>query len=92
MLTGFSKTKWGTLTLPFPLAGLGMPGCTLYVSPIVSFPFIVSGGQGVWTLRLPSDPTLVGLSFFNQALVLDAQANPAGAVVSNAAEGIIGAR
>ena len=42
-------------------------------------------------LSIPSRASLVGLHFYQQALVLDpAAGNPAGAVMSNAAEGVIG--
>jgi hypothetical protein len=45
----------------------------------------------VWTLPIPDSPSLVGVLFYNQALVLDINAgNPFGAVVSDAMEGVVG--
>ena len=41
-------------------------------------------------LAIPNDGSLVGLNFFNQAFVLDPGVNPAGGVVTNAGEGVIG--
>jgi hypothetical protein len=49
-------------------------------------------GQAVHELPIPEWSGLIGLSFFNQAVVLDANANALGAVVSDAAEGVIGRR
>jgi hypothetical protein len=41
------------------------------------------------TLPVPNDPTLDGLEFFNQALVVDLGVNPAGVTVSNGGRGVI---
>ncbi|HEX5095889.1 MAG TPA: hypothetical protein VFX21_07750 [Acidimicrobiia bacterium] len=46
--------------------------------------------QAVWELPIPEVAVLVGVHFYNQALVLDPGANPFGAVVSDAAEGVVG--
>lgn len=74
-----------------PLAGFGMPGCGLAVSVDATFPLVGAANQAVWTLSIPDDPQLVGMPFYNQALVLDANApNVFGAVMSNAAFGVIG--
>lgn len=74
-----------------PLALVGMPGCGLSVTIDMTFPLVGSGNQAVWSLAIPDDPQLVGLPFHNQVLVLDANApNTFGAVMSNAAQGVIG--
>jgi hypothetical protein len=49
-----------------------------------------ANGRATFELPLPNWSGLVGLSFYNQALVLDPGANPLGAVVSDAAEAIVG--
>ena len=72
------------------LTSLGITGCTGYVSVDVAFLVATSGDTAQWTLDIPNHPSLLGLHFFNQALVEDGLANPFGAVVTNAAEGIIG--
>jgi hypothetical protein len=43
-----------------------------------------------YCLPIPNLPSLVGMHFCNQAVVLDPGANPLGAVISDAAEGVIG--
>ncbi len=79
------------LATPVPLAFAGMPGCDLHTTIDVTFPLAGANNQAKWFLAIPDDPTLVGFHFYNQALVFDANAgNPLGAVMSNAAEGVIG--
>jgi hypothetical protein len=47
--------------------------------------------MATFRLPIPGVPALVGLKFYNQALVLDPGAgNVIGAVVSEAAEGVVG--
>ncbi|MEM7198960.1 MAG: hypothetical protein AAF628_01755 [Planctomycetota bacterium] len=41
---------------------------------------------------MPTAPSLVGVEFFNQALVVDPAANPFGMTASNAGHGRLGAR
>jgi hypothetical protein len=92
MFTGFSITTWGPFALPLPLAAYGMPGCSLWVAPDVVYPVAVSGTAGQWDLPIPSVTSLVGVTFFNQGIVLDRPANQAGAVLSNAAGGVVSAK
>jgi hypothetical protein len=76
---------------PQSLANVGMPGCTLHVSPDMAMLIAGSGSSGMYRLPIPPLPALVGLRFYNQALVLDpAAGNVLGAVVSDAAEGVVG--
>ena len=85
---GFSKPPQ-----PVSLAGLGMPGCSLHID--VDAVALLSGqwNRAKFGLSIPSRASLVGLHFYQQALVLDpAAGNPAGAVMSNAAEGVVGHR
>ncbi|MFY9342046.1 MAG: hypothetical protein WAT39_06135 [Planctomycetota bacterium] len=78
-------------TPPTGLAGLGMPGCNWHVSLDATAVISGQGGQAVWNLPIPNVPSLVGIQFHNQALVLDpAAGNPMGAVVSDAATGVVG--
>jgi hypothetical protein len=78
--------------LPLDLTSLGLPGCELLVSGNVIEPLIVAGGIARWSLPVPPDPALVGATFHQQALVVDAGANAAGLLVSNGASGRIGTR
>jgi hypothetical protein len=84
MVFGWSRTA------PIPLAVLGLPGCSQHVT--VDAAVLLSGqdAQAQYRIGIPNAIGLVGLGFRNQAIVLDPAANAAGAVVSDAAEGIVG--
>jgi hypothetical protein len=82
---------WQRLPTPIDLGFLGMPGCAMHISLDGAALLAGQNGQAKWFLPIPNQPSLVGRHFFNQALVFDAAAgNPFGAVVSDAAEGVIG--
>ncbi len=49
-------------------------------------------GTATWEYDIPNNSEFVGLHFYNQALVWDPGYNPAGFIVSNAGEGVIGGR
>ena len=90
---GLSKTQWGDVTLPQDLAHFGLPGCTQYTSlDFVSLPLGNLGGTASWEIEIPSDPTLIELPFYVQAVVIDFGVNPGNAIITNAGEGVIGAR
>jgi hypothetical protein len=91
MVTGFSNAQWTGGSLPASLAGLGMPGCDLLVSPDVLEPLLAVGNTAQYALQLPGDPSFLGLVFHQQGLVFDpAVGNAFGAIVSNAATAAIG--
>jgi hypothetical protein len=76
---------------PVSLAAAGMPGCTLAVD--VDAAVVVSGQspEVMFRLPIPDSSLLVGLAFYQQALVLDPNAgNPLGAVMSEAMLGVVG--
>jgi alpha-tubulin suppressor-like RCC1 family protein len=90
--SAFVALGWNRIA-PLPLASLGMPGCDLQIS--IDDVAFVSGQAGTATHRvaIPNWPGLIGMHFFHQALVPDpAAGNSFGAVVSNAAEGVVGDR
>jgi hypothetical protein len=89
---GTSRTQWETVRLPLDLASAGMPGCSLRVSPDFALPVFNRTGSAFLPLWLPSDPALLGASFFTQGLTVDRSANPLGLSVSNAGEGRLGGR
>lgn len=91
-LLGFSDTSWGAITLPADLSPYDMPGCTLYNDVGWPMPLPVAGGIATWDLPIPVMPSLLGLPFFEQALVFDAPANPAGMILSNPLRARIGGR
>jgi hypothetical protein len=86
-----SRTRWGLFILPLDLGPIGMPGCWLLASgePNPTPVQADAGGVATLTLPIPNDPTLDGLEFFNQALVVDLGVNPAGVTVSNGGRGVI---
>lgn len=84
---GFSDFQMGAQFLPIDLGYLGWTGCTGYVSPDISFAF---GHVGMHTasISIPNAAPLQRLTFYVQALMLDAgapngvvAASPAGEVV-----------
>ena len=92
MAVGISKTEWGGVSLPIALGDMGLWGCTGYTSVDVAFPLVSFLGTATWNFDIPRDFSLVGMPFYNQGYILDPAANPAGAIVSNAAEALIGGR
>lgn len=76
---------------PVSLAPLGMPGCDLHIQVDGAALLAGAGHTAKFLLPIPDRVELVGLRFQTQALVLDpAAGNGLGAVMSDAAEGVIG--
>lgn len=87
---GQSGTQWNGSPLPASLAGFGMPGCDLWISPD-HFTFAnATGGSSTVTWFVPQATALVGAALFAQALVLSPGTNATGAVVSNAGRLVVG--
>ncbi|MBK8975776.1 MAG: hypothetical protein IPM29_07605 [Planctomycetes bacterium] len=90
---GFSDQLFnGTIALPFSLGFIGMPGCWLLTSSEVTesltthpTPTSVS-----WSIPLPNVQSLLGVDFYQQAVVTDPTANALGVITSNAGHGRIG--
>jgi hypothetical protein len=89
---GLSRTTWGPLPLPYPLAGFGMPGCFALVDPAVAVLRPNYGGSSSFVLGIPSSLPLEGVQFFVQGVVFDALVNAANLTVTNGGEGTIGSR
>ena len=88
---GASNTQWGALRLPFSLNGFGATGCSLLASRDMSFVTRSdASGRGTIVLSVPSSQSLIGLRFFNQAMVHDPAANAFGWSFSNGGEGTVG--
>jgi hypothetical protein len=92
LLLGVSRSTWGSTPLPLDLTGIGMPGCSLLVSLDVVLPLQNIAGTAVFAARIPVDSKLLGLKFYNQAVVQDPRANALGLILSHAAEGRIGGK
>ena len=89
---GTSNTSWAGVPLPLDLTGAGLAGCFLRVRPTLALPVFNVTGTARVDLWIPDDASLVGTRLHLQGLVLDPLANAFGAVLSNAAECVVGAR
>ena len=89
---GASASQWGGLSLPVALPGTGSPGCSASISLDVVVPVLNTGSGGSLTLGIPTNASLIGQAYYNQAVVLDPGANALGLTTSNAACARIGAR
>ncbi len=85
-ITGVSRELLnGAIPLPFALDGVGAPGCALRVSSEVVDGFAVNGfGRGALPTPVPNVASLLGVTVYQQCLVLDAAANALGATTSSA--------
>ncbi len=79
------------MATPLDLGTLGMPGCTWHVPLDAVGVYVGQDNQARFDLAIPNSQVLLGIRFYHQALVLDpASGNAFGAVVSDAAEGVVG--
>jgi hypothetical protein len=93
MLVGLSDQMIGGSPLPLSLAPIGLPGCFLYHDAAVSAgdPCVPTiPGRAEYSVVVPASHTVVGLKLYLQALSLQASANPAGIIGSNALELTVG--
>lgn len=91
LFMGFSKTKWGALSLPFDLTKFGAKGCSLLVSvDFVSGVATNASGTGWVRYAVPNDKGLWGLGWHNQWMVLDRGANALDLTFSNGGTVTIG--
>jgi hypothetical protein len=88
-MLGISKSQWDSAPLPLDLTFVGLINCTLAMAPLFSTPLLLPGASATWPWAIPLQADLFGQEFYAQALVLDAAANPFGAVLSNGGEGVI---
>ena len=87
---GFSNTVFNGMALPASLAPSGLPGCTLLASLDAGTLLINLGTSATWSLTLPNDPSLAGITFYNQGFSFDpAVARPVRAAVSNAGQAVV---
>ncbi len=91
MLLGFSTSSWGSQSLPLELGFLGAPGCSLLTAIDAAQSFSINtGGTGNVVYSVPNDFYLLGLHFYQQALILDSGANAFGVALSNGGNAGIG--
>ena len=84
LVTGWQPTN------PIDLTPLGLPGCNRHVVPAVATFVAGQNHTARASFAIPNLPAIVGLRFYQQAIVNDPGANQAGVVVSDAMEGVIG--
>lgn len=88
---GISNRHWQTVSLPMDLGVFGAPGCTGLVSLDVNSFQPAAGNVATLSLAIPGSMSLLGVTIYEQALVLDSAAgNALGAVVSNGAQLLLG--
>ncbi|MCA8972013.1 MAG: hypothetical protein KDC95_19655, partial [Planctomycetes bacterium] len=88
LLTGFSNTAWGAVSLPLKVAG--MNGCELLVSPDLMAVLPVNLQSGVAAFSVPIPSTIkTGLTYYQQAITLDPQASNGLGAMSNGSIAII---
>jgi hypothetical protein len=91
MHIGAGTSNWAGIPLPFPLDGVGAPGCSL----LVEFPVNLSGrtstsGTATINAPVPNWIELYGMTFHAQVLILDLFANSLGVVTTNGASTTFG--
>ncbi|MEQ1632225.1 MAG: hypothetical protein ABL997_07610 [Planctomycetota bacterium] len=80
-----------TRTAPMALDFAGMPGCQAHLTTDQITFAAGQGGVATISVSIPDRRALIGARFYHQAFVLDpAAGNAAGAVVSAAAEAVVG--
>jgi len=88
---GYNNSNWNGVPLPLGLTAFGMAGCTGRAEPFQTIVLLNQGGTAQWTAPVPNSPVLIGSALFFQSLVIDGQAgNSLGAVMSDAAAGVVG--
>jgi hypothetical protein len=87
---GLSNATSGGLPLPLDLSPFGLGGCSLWAEALSTHLVVGAGNAAVWSFVVPNDLGYLGLTFYNQGLVLDPAANAVGLVVSNATVSQIG--
>jgi hypothetical protein len=93
VVTGTSDVASPFGPLPLDLTVLGMPGCSLRVSPDTTQLVVGSLATAGLVVPVPNRPALIGQVFYQQAFVPDpAAGNPAGATVSESRRLVLGVR
>ncbi len=90
LIIGASRTAWNSNKLPFSLAPLGAPNCSLLVSFDVLVGLQNKNGQATLPINVPNQAALKGAKFFLQAYAGDPKANALQVVVSNGLDGLVG--
>lgn len=87
---GLSDTISSLGPLPIDLAVVQAPGCLWRTSTDIELLGASAAGSVAFAQPIPNAPAFLGLAFFTQAAVFAPGANGLGAIVSDAAIGIVG--
>jgi hypothetical protein len=87
LFLGSSDSFHGPTPLPFPLAVIGAPGCSILASGDELHELTNVLGSAAWSFQVAAFP---GVNFDNQAIVLDPGVNALGLTVSNGVRATIG--
>lgn len=87
---GFSDQSYQTVPLPLDLTARGLTNCSLTVAPEATVLGTGSGGHVGFSIAIPNQQGLLGLTFFQQAFALAPGVNPAGLVASDSVRGTVG--
>ncbi len=68
----------GSTPLGLDVTGIGAPNCSLLVDPFITVPMSMAGSDATLDVSLATSASLVGTSFFGQAIVPDPPANSLG--------------
>jgi hypothetical protein len=91
LFVGRSNSSFFGIPLPFSMAALGAPGCTLLASAQLLVVLATAGGGDLaFTLPIPSDRALDGANVYFQYVLVDTGVNPLGIVTSNGGTATIG--
>lgn len=91
LLIGTSNTTFNGIPLPFSLASLGANGCSLAVSPDLSFTVATTTSRSFSVnIALPNVPPMAGQTFYCQAVLADVFANSLGLITSNGSTATLG--
>ncbi len=76
LLLGFSNQAWWGVPLPLDLGFVGLPGCSLAVSPDIPLGFTTSAfgpgnGRVIVPLAIPNQAALAGVTIYAQWYVVD---------------------
>jgi len=89
-MLGLSNTTSNFGALPYDMTPLGAPGCFGRVSPDATVFLLGAGGSASLNFAIPNQASVLGFTFYTQALVLDSSLNPLGASTSDAAVAVVG--
>lgn len=90
LVLGTDETTWGGWVLPADLGVAGAPGC--YLSTDMAATFLqpaLGDGSATYAFVIPNNPAIVGLWLRYQAGALNANANAAGFVTSQAKKAVV---